>query len=153
MKRFSRVLVATSLLFFPALSAHALAEAPLAVLHAVVYKSPTCGCCTSYVAFLRKHGVTVETHDVDDASLMQVKAENGVPHGAQSCHTVLLEGYVVEGHVPLAALEKLLTERPEVDGVSIPGMPTGVPGMPGPAYGPIEVISFDDGTSATFLSL
>jgi len=152
MKRLSRVLLATGLLVFPALGTHALAEAPLAGRHAVVYKSPTCGCCTSYVAFLRKHGVRVETHDVDDVSLMQVKAENGVPNGAESCHTVLLEGYVVEGHVPLAALEKLLTERPEVDGVSIPGMPTGVPGMPGPAYGPIEVISFDDGATAPFLS-
>lgn len=153
MKCFSRALVVTSLLFFPALSAYALAEAPLAGLNAVVYKSPTCGCCTSYVDFLRKHGITVETHDVDDASLMQVKADNGVPYGAESCYTVLIDGYVVEGHVPLAALEKLLTERPEVDGVSLPGMPTGVPGMPGPTYGPLEVISFDDGTSAPFLSL
>lgn len=153
MKRLTRTLVATSLLFFPALSAHALAEVPLAELHAVVYKSPTCGCCTSYVEFLRKHGVTVETRDVDDASLMQVKTENGVPYGAESCHTVLLDGYVVEGHVPLAALEKLLKERPEIDGVSIPGMPTGVPGMPGPASGPLEVISFDDGITEPFLSL
>jgi hypothetical protein len=153
MKQLARALVATSLLLFPTLSAHALAEAPLAGLHAVVYKSPTCGCCTSYVDYLRRHGVTVETRNVDDASLAQVKADNSVPHGAESCHTVLIDGYVVEGHVPLVVLEKLLTERPEVDGVSLPGMPTGVPGMPGPAYGPIEVISFDDGSTAPFLSL
>jgi hypothetical protein len=153
MKRLSRALLVSSLLFLPTLGAHALAEAPLAGRHAVVYRSPTCGCCTSYVAFLRKHGVGVETRDVDDAGLEQVKAAHGVPAGAESCHTALLAGYVVEGHVPLAALEKLLTERPEVDGVSLPGMPTGVPGMPGPVYGPLEVISFDDGATAPFLSL
>lgn len=152
MKPFVRALVASTLLLFPTLSTHAHAETPLAGQNAVVYKSPTCGCCSSYVEFLRKHGVTVETRDVDDASLMQVKAENGVPGAAESCHTVILDGYIVEGHVPLAALEKLLMERPEVDGVSMPGMPTGVPGMPGPAYGPLEVVSFHDGTTAPFFS-
>ena len=106
---------------------------------ATVYKSPTCGCCSGYVEFLKKHGVTVDA--VDTTDLSQVKADYGIPAAAQSCHTTLMDGYVIEGHVPLVALEQLFAERPEVEGIALPGMPTGTPGMPGPRQGSYEVLS------------
>ncbi len=120
-------------------------------LTATVYKSPTCGCCAGYVEFLEENGVTVNAVDTND--LAQVKTENGVPYAAQSCHTTLIDGYVVEGHVPLAALEKLLSERPEISGVALPGMPTGTPGMAGSQVGVLEVVSFKEGNLTPFMSL
>lgn len=121
-------------------------------LEATVYKSPTCDCCDGYIAFLRQQGVTVEVIS-DDMALAQAKAENGVPYEAQSCHTVLLSGYVVEGHVPLAALEKLLTEQPDLTGIAMPGMPTGTPGMEGPQLGPLEVVGFGPQGLSLYASL
>jgi hypothetical protein len=153
-----RILVTSLLLAAPAASVaqtttHIEAEqASLRGLKATVYKSPTCGCCEGYIAFLRKHGVTVEVVS-DDAALYEAKEANGVPFEAQSCHTVLLDGYVVEGHVPLAALTKLLSERPDIDGISMPGMPSGTPGMEGPRFGPLEVVGFKDGSVSPFVSL
>ena len=153
-----RVLLTTLLLATPAVSA---AQTPTRVeargvslrgLDATVYKSPTCGCCDGYIAFLRKHGVAVEVVS-DDAALYKAKAAYGVPAEAQSCHTVLLAGYVVEGHVPLEALEKLLAERPELDGIALPGMPTGTPGMEGPQFGPLTVVGFKAGRLSPFVSL
>lgn len=119
-------------------------------LSATVYKSPTCDCCSSYVEFLEKHGVTVNAVDTDN--LAQIKADNGIPAVAQSCHTTVMDGYIIEGHVPLAALEQLFTERPEVDGIALPGMPTGTPGMPGTKQGPFEVLSFTDGQLGFYAS-
>ena len=153
-----RMLLMTLLLAAPAVSA---AQTPTRVeargvslrgLDATVYKSPTCGCCDGYIAFLRKHGVAVEVVS-DDAALYETKAAYGVPAEAQSCHTVLLAGYVVEGHVPLEALTKLLAERPELDGIALPGMPTGTPGMAGPRFGPLTVVGFKAGRLSPFVSL
>ena len=121
-------------------------------LEATVYKSPTCGCCEGYLAFLGAQGVTVEVIS-DDAALYEAKTTNGVPAEAQSCHTVLLGGYVVEGHVPLEALTKLLAERPELDGIALPGMPTGTPGMAGPQFGPLAVVGFKAGRLSPFVSM
>lgn len=121
-------------------------------LSAVVYKSPTCGCCASYAEFLSKHGVSVEVVS-SDAALAQAKKDYGIPTTAQSCHTVVMDGYVIEGHVPLEALERLLSERPAIDGIALPGMPVGTPGMPGPKQAPFEVLELDEGTSQTFMTL
>ena len=153
-----RVLLTTLLLAAPAVTA---AQTPTRVeargvtlrgLDATVYKSTTCGCCDGYIAFLRKHGVAVAVVS-DDAALYETKAAYGVPAEAQSCHTVSLAGYVVEGHVPLEALEKLLAERPELDGIALPGMPTGTPGMEGPRFGPLTVVGFKAGHLSPFVSL
>ena len=133
----------------PALASNANA-AVLQGLEATVYKSPTCGCCTGYVEFLEKHGVTVNAVDTND--LVQIKSEYGVPSAAQSCHTTVMDGYVIEGHVPLAALEQFLTERPEVDGIALPGMPIGTPGMPGLKQAPYEVLSVDNGQLELYAS-
>ena len=153
-----RIVVTTVLLSVPALSAAqeaARLEARQSLLggqQATVYASPTCGCCEGYVAFLRKHGASVEVVR-DDAALAAAKTQYGVPLAAQSCHTVLLGGYVVEGHVPLAALRKLLTERPDLTGVAMPGMPTGTPGMEGPRFGPLGVVGFDEAGVTPFVTL
>ncbi len=97
---------------------------------ATVYKTPWCGCCTGYVDFLRDNGFDVTVKELED--LTAVKRMAGVGETMESCHTTMVGGYVVEGHVPLKYLRKLLDEKPEIRGISLPGMPTGVPGMPGP---------------------
>jgi len=92
-----------------------------------VYKSPTCGCCGEWIEHLREHGFTVEV--VDQPNMMAVKSELGLPGELASCHTARIAGYLVEGHVPAQDIRRLLEERPEVAGLSVPGMPVGSPGM------------------------
>ena len=106
-----------------------------------VYKSPTCGCCTKWVDLLSERGFEVET--IEQRNLAPVKAAQGVPRQLASCHTALIEGYVVEGHVPIADIERLLRERPALSGIAVPGMPIGSPGMEGPNPERYEVIGFD----------
>ena len=95
-----------------------------------VYKDPTCGCCGKYIDYLRQEGVKVEVVSVAD--MAQIKAKHGVPSQLQSCHTSLANGYVIEGHVPVAAMKKLVNEGRSIKGIALPGMPVGSPGM-GPA--------------------
>jgi hypothetical protein len=113
-----------------------------------VYKSPTCGCCHEWEAYLREHGYTVNSIPTDD--LVAVKAERGIPGEAQSCHTAVVDGYVVEGHVPVEAIEDLLSQAPAIDGIALPGMPPGSPGMPGDKAAPFEVLALVDGTTSAF---
>jgi hypothetical protein len=116
-----------------------------------VYKSSTCGCCASWAEHLRENGFAVETVDVDD--LQAVKTENGVPSALQSCHTAVVDGYVVEGHVPAADVKRLLAEAPEADGLAVPGMPIGSPGMEqGDTVQPYDVILFGDSGTTVFAS-
>ena len=122
----------------------------LAGLTATVYKTQSCGCCKGYVEFLEKHGVTVEA--IDTNKFMQIKADEGIPAPAISCHTTLIDGYVVEGHVPLEGLEQLITERPDIDGIALPGMPVGTPGMPGVKQGAFEVLALKDGQLEPYAS-
>lgn len=109
-----------------------------------VYKSPSCGCCHEWVAYMRRHGFTVAVQDTDD--LAPLKAEHGVPASAQSCHMALVDGYVLEGHVPVAEVTRLLAERPAIAGLAVPGMPLGSPGMevPGGQRDAFAVLAFDD---------
>jgi hypothetical protein len=92
-----------------------------------VYKDPMCGCCAKYVDYLRQEGVKVEVISVADMSA--VKAKYGVPAQLQSCHTSVANGYVIEGHVPVAAMRKLVNEGRSIKGIALPGMPAGSPGM------------------------
>ena len=87
-----------------------------------VYKSPTCGCCNKWVEHLRAHGFTVRA--TDTAAVDELKAKHGVPRALRSCHTALVSGYVIEGHVPASDVERLLRERPAAAGLAVPGMPT-----------------------------
>jgi len=92
-----------------------------------VYKSPWCGCCGAWVEHLQSHGFTTEVFDVED--LTPVKSHYGVSPKLQSCHTAVVNGYVIEGHVPAQDIKRLLEERPEATGLTVPGMPIGSPGM------------------------
>lgn len=107
----------------------------------VVYKTPTCGCCGKWVEHLRAAGFDVETHDLNDLS--SIKSHYGVGRALASCHTAIVEGYVVEGHVPAEQVARLLEERPDVAGIAAPGMPIGSPGMEGPNPQAYDVLSFD----------
>lgn len=102
-----------------------------------VYKDPQCGCCSGYVDYLRRSGFEVTAVDTHDLPL--IKREHGVPEALEGCHTSMVDGYVVEGHVPVSILRKLLAEKPHIKGISLPGMPTGSPGMTGKKTGPFKV--------------
>ncbi len=106
-----------------------------------VYKSPTCGCCGKWIDHLESHGFAVEAHDVKHVT--PIKRSHGVPAKLVSCHTALVEGYVIEGHVPAEDVARLLEERPPVAGLAVPDMPIGSPGMEGPNPEPYRVYSFD----------
>ena len=108
-----------------------------------VYKSPTCGCCANWVTHLQKAGFTTRVTETDDVA--SIKAQRGVPARAQSCHTAVVDGYVLEGHVPAADVQRLLRERPAVAGLAVPGMPIGSPGMEVPGQRPqaYDVLAFD----------
>jgi hypothetical protein len=108
-----------------------------------VYKSATCGCCSKWVEHMQANGFAVKAVDVDD--LDKVKRDNGVPQSAASCHTGIVSGYVVEGHVPADAVLKMLKEKPAIAGIAVPGMPMGSPGMevPGGQKEAFDIVSFD----------
>jgi hypothetical protein len=108
----------------------------------VVYKSPTCGCCAGWVEYLRDNGFSVESHDVD--SLAKIKVDLGLTDNRlKSCHTAVVEGYVVEGHVPAGDIQRLITEKPDIIGISAPGMPQMSPGMASIEPKDYDVLSFD----------
>lgn len=92
-----------------------------------VFKSPTCGCCTAWVAHLRKAGFAVRVADIEDVSPIARKL--GVPNDLRSCHTAIAGGYFIEGHVPAGDIARLLRDRPKALGIAVPGMPLGSPGM------------------------
>jgi len=107
-----------------------------------VYKSPTCGCCSEWVKHMRANGFTVDARDLDDVS--PVRRRYGVPGALASCHTAIVGGYAIEGHVPAADIQRLLRERPKIVGLAVPGMVIGSPGMEqGPAQR-YETLAFDE---------
>lgn len=109
----------------------------------VVYKSPSCGCCTKWADKLDKQGFDTEVRPVDN--LNAIKREVGVPSGMSACHTAKVSGYFIEGHVPAADIQRLLKEKPDIAGLTTPGMPMGSPGMevPGRKPQPYKVYSID----------
>ncbi|MEX1155522.1 MAG: DUF411 domain-containing protein [Chloroflexota bacterium] len=109
----------------------------------VLTKSPTCTCCSGHEAYLRDAGMRVRV--VLAENIADMKDEYGIPADMRSCHTSVIAGYFVEGHVPLAAIEQLLRERPDLDGIALPGMPAGAPGMGGVLAGPLTVYGIKDG--------
>ncbi len=115
----------------------------------LVYKSPACGCCSKWVDHLEEFGFTVRTEDVAD--LRPLKVENGITPELASCHTAVVDGYVIEGHVPADVIARLLDERPDVRGLAVPGMPIGSPGMEGVTNEPYEILAFDgDGRTSVY---
>jgi hypothetical protein len=94
-----------------------------------VYKSPTCGCCAKWTEYMKKAGFDVTVHETPNVG--EVKAEHHVPSDVASCHTAIVGGYIIEGHVPAEAVRRLLKEKPDIAGLAVPGMPIGSPGMEG----------------------
>jgi len=118
----------------------------------VVFKSPYCGCCGGWAEHMEAEGYVVSTRDMADLEF--VKKAAGVPDELQSCHTAIIDGYTIEGHVPASAIDQLLRERPAVKGLAVPGMPIGSPGMEGPDPEAYNVMSFDEaGRSSVFMHL
>jgi len=105
----------------------------------VVYKSPTCGCCGKWVEHMEKAGLSVDVESRRD--LAPIKRELGVPGRMQSCHTAKVGDYFVEGHVPADLVKQLLADKPDIKGLTVPGMPMGSPGMEGPRKDPYNVIA------------
>jgi len=130
---------------------HAAGHSAESSLLAVVYKTPTCGCCAKWVEHLQANGFKVEVHDMD--AVEPVKAELGVPGELASCHTARIGGYVFEGHVPAEVIQRVLREKPEAAGFAVPGMPTGSPGMEGPTKDPYDIVAFNkDGSTRVYES-
>ena len=119
-----------------------------------VWKDPNCGCCKDWVAYLEKNGFTAQVFDTGNTA---VRARLGLPQKYGSCHTALVGGYVIEGHVPAREIQRLLKEKPQALGLSVPRMPIGSPGMDGPEYGgrkdPYDVLLVaKDGSATVFQS-
>ena len=114
-----------------------------------VHKDPNCGCCSGWVDHLRAAGFSVDAQDTTD--LARVKQQHGVPPELASCHTAIVGGYVVEGHVPALAIRRLLAERPDAKGLAVPGMPVGSPGMEGRTPQPYAVVLFGPDKQSLFM--
>jgi hypothetical protein len=134
------LLVAAAFALLP-LEAAAPAAAPATAPLVTVYKDPDCGCCKSWVEYMKKHGFRVDAKDTRD--MEQVKANVGVPKPLVSCHTAMVGGYIIEGHVPAEDIQRLLKQKPKIAGLAVPGMPAGSPGMEGPSPQHYQVIAFE----------
>jgi len=126
-------------------SAVAMAQSPVVE----VFKSPHCGCCSGWVEHLRQNGFAVKAHDVDDVTAALKKL--GMPDRLGSCHTAKVGGYVVEGHVPAADIQRLLKEKPKALGIAVPSMPPGSPGMESSKPIPYQTLLVQsDGSTSVF---
>ena len=117
---------------------------------ATLYRNPNCSCCLDYAKYLRSNGFDVTVDSSSD--LKSVRKQLGIPEKFEGCHVMTIGRYAVEGHVDAASINKLLAEHPDIRGISIPGMPTGTPGMTGPKSGPLNVyeIGSDSGPAKVF---
>jgi hypothetical protein len=130
MNRFFPLLMSLSLVL-PAWADETVESKSVDATHVVMHKNPGCGCCDAWADHLRAHGFTVES--IDDPDIQAFKAEQNVPRPLMSCHTAVIDGYFIEGHVPANDILRLLKEKPEnVAGLVVPGMPLGSPGMEHP---------------------
>lgn len=117
-----------------------------------VYKSQSCGCCDGYITHLKREGMNVEV--VSQPDVTNTKDQYGVPADMRSCHTSVVGKYFVEGHVPIEAINKLISEKPDIKGIALPGMPSAAPGMPGKKEGKFKVMAVkNDGSTELFLEI
>ena len=116
-----------------------------------VYKDPSCGCCKKWIEHLIKNGYRVDAKDTPN--MMEIKRTLGVPEALTACHTAVVNGYLIEGHVPAADIDRLLEQKPRVAGLAVPGMPAGSPGMEGTGTQRYQVLTFDkNGKTKVFAS-
>jgi len=113
-----------------------------------MYVNPQCGCCEGHAKHLRENGFKVTVTPTHNMSL--IRRQHGVPEKFEGCHIAFVDGYIVEGHVPAGVIKKLLTERPKIKGISLPGMPEGSPGMSGMKAAPFEILEISDGPAKVF---
>ena len=137
-----------------ALIAPAWAAAQVPTIHAEVWKSPTCGCCKDWIVHMERSGFRFTVHEVGNTAMRQ---RLKIPMALGSCHTALIGRYAIEGHVPAKDVQRLLKEKPDAVGLTVPGMPVGSPGMDGPEYGgrrdPYDVLLVAaDGSTRVFSS-
>ncbi|HLD06606.1 MAG TPA: DUF411 domain-containing protein [Candidatus Nanoarchaeia archaeon] len=117
---------------------------------AVIYRSSSCGCCSAFGSYLQGKGYQVKS--VTQEYLAPIKKQYGVPPSLETCHTTVIGGYFIEGHVPVEAIEKLLAEKPDIKGIGLPGMPSASPGMPGSKQGPFTISAVQrDGRITPFM--
>lgn len=149
MLKFRRSTALLATLLMTLLSTPAFAAQTIVTL----YKNLQCTCCEAYVKFLEEQGFKVEVKPVPGLHSIDQKA--GVPEALEGCHTSFIDGYVVIGHVPIGAIHKLLAERPNIVGISIPGMPANLPGMPGPRSYSVAIheITAGGSTSKIFMTV
>ena len=114
----------------------------------IVYKSETCGCCNDWIDHLEDNNFIVETFNREDMNLVKLQL-GGVPSNLQSCHTAKIGDYIVEGHVHAEQITRMLKEKPDIKGLSVPGMPMGSPGMEGYRNDAYDVLAFNDDDSFT----
>jgi hypothetical protein len=133
------ILVAITSLIVLAISSPSQSSGPLIT----VFKTPTCGCCGKWVEHLKANGFTVKVQEVNDTSAYE--KQNHVPRTMESCHTAVVNGYTIEGHVPAAEIKRLLNEKPKAVGLAVPGMPVGSPGMEAAHSEAFSVFVFDEG--------
>jgi hypothetical protein len=134
-RRYSIALIASLVLF--ARSSRAQSSRPLIS----VFKTPTCSCCGNWVEHLKANGFAVKVQEVDSTAAYPKRYR--VPQGMESCHTAIVSGYAIEGHVPATDIKRLLKERPKLLGLAVPGMPLGSPGMEGARNDAYSVLGFD----------
>jgi hypothetical protein len=137
------ILVAIASLVVVARSSHSQSSGPLVT----VYKDATCGCCGKWVEHLKANGFTVKVQEVSDTS--PYERQYRVPRSMVSCHTAVVNGYTIEGHVPAADIKRLLSERPKVVGLAVPGMPAGTPGMEAAHSDAYSVFAFDESSHSS----
>ena len=114
-----------------------------------VYKSPTCGCCVGWSSYMMSQGFEVDIETVNNLDI--IKAQYNIPKNLESCHTAIVGDYIVEGHIPIEIIDKLLNEKPDIDGIALPRMPSGSPGMPGPKRGEWIIYSIKDGQYSEYI--
>ena len=116
-----------------------------------LYKNPQCGCCEGYADYLRDNGFKVKAISTND--LTEMGEKYGIPNDFQPCHISLTGGYVVGGHIPMEVIERLLSEKPKIVGITLPGMPTGTPGMPGNKPGPLDIYEIGSGPPKVYATI
>jgi len=144
-----KIMQASILIGFAAVTAPAIAEEkPTAIL----YRNPNCDCCLEYAKYLRSNGIEVTVDSKQD--LATVRKQLRIPEKFEGCHVMTIGRYAVEGHVDVASIDKLLAQHPDITGISIPGMPSGTPGMVGPKSGPLNVYQIgNDSTPSKVFSI
>lgn len=113
-----------------------------------LYKNPQCGCCEGYAEYMREQGYTVKVVPTHDLSARSRQA--GIPEAFEGCHLSMIDGYVISGHVPVTTVNRLLSERPAIKGITLPGMPMGSPGMNGVKREPFTIYTVGENRPSVY---